>query len=202
VALNDRRTWAIAGAKALSDQVWWFLLFWAPDLFNRVFNIAAADLGVPVATIYVGAAVGSMLGGLLSNRLTVAGFSLNRARKLALLICAIAVTPLALVPHVESYRWAVALLALTLAAHQGFSVNLFALIADVVPAPRVGVVTSIGSLAGNLAGMSILAATGFVLAAGHSYTPLLYWAAVSYLLALGWIQLFLPRLELAEATPA
>jgi ACS family hexuronate transporter-like MFS transporter len=199
VVLRDRRTWAIAGAKALSDQVWWFMLFWAPDLFNRVFGIPAAEIGAPVAMIYVGAALGSILGGVLSNRLTVAGFDLNRTRKTALLICAVAVTPVALVPQVGSYGWAVALLALTLAAHQGFSVNLFALIADVIPASRVGTVTSIGALAGNLAGMTILAVTGWVLSIGRTYTPLLFWAAVSYLLALAWIHLWLPRLQPAES---
>jgi ACS family hexuronate transporter-like MFS transporter len=199
VALRDRRTWAIAGAKALSDQVWWFLLFWAPDLFHRVFGIAAADLGAPVAMIYVGAATGSILGGVLSNRLSAAGFDLDRTRKTALLVCALAVTPVALVPQIGSYGLAVALLGLTLAAHQGFSVNLFALIADVVPAERVGTVTSIGALAGNLAGMTILAITGWVLSLGRTYTPLLFWAAVSYLLALAWIHLLLPRLQPAEA---
>ena len=52
VVLADRRTWAIAGAKVLSDQVWWLLLFWMPDLFHRVFHLGMQAFGAPLAVIY------------------------------------------------------------------------------------------------------------------------------------------------------
>ncbi|KAK0340254.1 hypothetical protein LTR94_031299, partial [Friedmanniomyces endolithicus] len=37
---SDRRTWAITGSKAMADMVWWFLLFWIPDLFSKVFGLS------------------------------------------------------------------------------------------------------------------------------------------------------------------
>jgi len=196
--LRDRRTWAIAGAKALSDQVWWLLLFWTPDFFHRVFHLTITEAGVALAVVYSCAAVGSLTAGVVSTRLVRRGLSINTVRKVGMLACALLVTPLPLAVHVQNYWLAVALLGLALAAHQGFSVSLFSTITDIIPRARVGSVTSFGALCGNLAGMALLYLAGESLSAGFGYTPLLLLAAVSYLLALGWLQLLVPRLQLAE----
>ena len=193
--LRDRRTWAIAGAKALSDQVWWLLLFWTPDFFHRTFGLGLRQLGPPLAVIYACAAVGSIAGGYATTRLLAKGVSPGKARKGVMLVCALLVTPAPLALHVGSYWAAVGLIGLLLAAHQGFSVNLFALIADVSPPERVGTLTGFGALCGNLAGMGILFLAGELLTRGYGYAPLLLIAASSYLLAIGWIQLLLPKLN-------
>ncbi len=198
--LRDRRTWAIAGAKALSDQVWWLLLFWAPDFFHRVFGLGLARLAAPLAVIYGCAAAGSVIAGLVSTPLLRRGVRVGVARKGALLFCAILVTPAPFALYVHNYWLAVGLIGLMLAAHQGFSVNLFALVADVVPTAAVGRVTSFGSLCGNLAGMGIVFAAGELLSRGVGYGPLLAVASVSYLLAVAWIQILLPRISVAGGT--
>jgi ACS family hexuronate transporter-like MFS transporter len=197
-ALADRRTWAIMGAKALIDQVWWFLLFWTPDLLSRVFHLGLSQIGAPLAVIYTSAALGSLAGGYVSGRLRRRGLGLDAAVKPVLLVCALLVTPVVLVLHVRQVWAAVAVLSLTLAAHQGFSTNLFALITDIIPTRRVGSVTSLGAFAGNLAGMSILALVGVSLSRGSGYGPFILLTACAYLLALGWIQLLLPTLRPAE----
>jgi MFS transporter, ACS family, hexuronate transporter len=195
LVLRDRRTWAIAGAKALSDQVWWLLLFWMPDLFHRVFHLSMTGFGAPLAVIYACSATGSVIAGFASSRMLEAGISVNRTRKTVLLIAALLVVPVLLVPNAPSYWIATGLLGLTLAAHQGFSVNIFALATDISSPRRVATVISIGALCGNLAGMVILQAAGWVLGSGLGYAPLLAWASISYLLGVGWIQLLLPRIE-------
>ncbi len=196
--LTDRATWAVMGAKALFDQVWWFLLFWTPDLFHRVFGLGMKQFALPLAAIYLIAASGSLVTGMVVNRLLAAGWSINRARKTVMLVCALLVTPVPLVLHAPNAWVAVALLGLTLAAHQGFSVNVFGIITDVVPAQRVGTVTSLGALAGNLSGMAVLQLAGVLLTNGVGYLPLFLMAACAYLLALAWIHLWLPTLRLAN----
>jgi ACS family hexuronate transporter-like MFS transporter len=81
-------------------------------------------------------------------------------------------------------------------AHQAFSSSLFALIADISPPEKVGRVTSFGAFAGNIGGMVIAKVAGLVLAAGLGYLPLFVFAGFSYLMAVGVIQLLLPRLPL------
>ncbi|MBT2246372.1 MFS transporter [Sphingobium sp. BHU LFT2] len=192
--LKDRRTWAIAVAKIFSDATWWLLLFWMPDFFNRQFGLSGVDLGPPLAVAYGGAAVGSLVGGLVPARLLARGHDLNRVRKGVLLVSALLVLPVPLALQMQYYWGAVAILALTLAAHQGFSTNLFALIADVTPQAKVGRVTSFGAFCGNLGGMAIAKIAGLTLATGLGYLPLFLFASISYLLGIGWIQLLLPRL--------
>lgn len=190
-ALRDRRTWAIAGAKAFSDQVWWFLLYWAPDFFHRSFGLDTRSLALPVAGIYVAAALGALLGGAGYGKLA-GRIGAERARLTVFLFCGLAALPAALAPHVGDVRVAVGLLALILAAHQSFSSNLFGLLADIVPADRIGLVTGIGALSGNLAGMVVLKMTGAILGGGGSYAPLFAVAGCSYLAALLWLRLVSP----------
>jgi ACS family hexuronate transporter-like MFS transporter len=191
--LRDRRTWAIAGAKALSDHVWWLLLFWAPDFFHRVFHLGLTQLAAPLAIVYGCAAIGSLLGGAASTALVSRGMEVVRARRLVLLVCALLVTPAPLALTAQNQWIAAGLIGLLLAAHQGFSVNIFALVGDVVPANAVGRVTAFGSLCGNLAGMAVVFVAGEILTRGVGYGPLLELCAVSYLAAWTWLRLMLPR---------
>ncbi len=195
VVLRDRRTWAIAGAKALSDQVWWLLLFWTPDLLHRVFHLGLDRFGAPLAVMYACASIGSLAAGQLSKGLMAAGLGLNAARKLALVGFGVLAVPVWFAPHMSNYWQATAILGLTLAAHQGYSTTIFTLVTDISPAPRVATVVSIGAFCGNIAGMLILQAAGLVLGAGYGYGPLLALASVSYMLGAAWIQLLLPDLD-------
>ena len=198
--LAERRTWAIAGAKILSDATWWLLLFWMPDFFNKQFGLSGVALGVPLAIAYGGAAIGSLAGGGIATRLLQRGWSVDRVRKGIMLVAAAAVLPIPLALTLDSYPAAVAIMAVTLAAHQAFSTNLFALIADVTPQRKVGRVTAFGAFSGNMGGLVIAKVAGLVLSAGLGYLPLFLFASVSYLLALGWIQLLIPHIHPVEQT--
>jgi len=191
--LLDRRTWAIAGGKVLSDQVWWFLLFWMPDFFHRQFNLDMRGFAAPLAVVYCAAALGSLAGGFISGRLIAAHWPVMAARQTTMLVCALLALPVPVALWVGNYWFAVALLSVTLAAHQGFSVNLFALTTDVTPGSRVGTVISVAALFGNLSGMAVLQAAGWLLDDGYGYGPLFGLASVAYLLALGWVRLLLPK---------
>ena len=190
--LSDRRTWAIAGAKVLIDQVWWLLLFWIPDFFHRQFHLDIKQAAVPTAAIYLIAACGSILGGWASGRLIAGGAAVTDARKTVMLVSALLMLPVPLALFVDNYWLAVGFLGLTLASHQAFSVNLFALTTDVVPASRVGTVISVGALCGNLSGMTVLWVASRLIGK-FGYGPWLVLAAVAYLLALAWIRRLIPR---------
>lgn len=196
--LRERRTWAIAIAKALSDSTWWLMLFWMPDFFHRQFGLEGTALGPPLAVAYAGAAFGALAAGTMASRLLVQARALDRVRKGTMLIAGLAVLPVPLALHLGSLWGATAILALIMAGHQAFSTTLYAVIADVTPRAKVGRVTAFGAFCGNLGGMAIVKVAGAVLAAGLGYLPLFLFASVSYLLALGWIQLLLPRILRAE----
>jgi MFS transporter, ACS family, hexuronate transporter len=197
--LKQKAAWAIAGAKMLSDSTWWLLLFWMPDFLNKQFGLLGADIAPPLAIAYTGAAVGSLVSGGLATRFLQRGVPVNRVRKVGMLISGVMVLPIPLALQAQSPTTAALILALVLAAHQGFSTNLFALITDVTAKNSIGRMTSFGVFSGNIGGMVTLKVAGMVLAAGLGYLPLFMFAAVSYLLALTWIHLLLPNIRQLDA---
>lgn len=197
--LRDRRTWAVAGAKLLSDQSWWFLLFWAPDFFNRRYGLGIGELGPPLALVYGLAAMGALTGGWASTRFLARGHSVNRVRKGVMLAAALLVTPIPFVLLAPSPWIAAVMLGIALFGHQAFSTNLFALTTDVFPAPVVGSVIGIAATVGTLGGMGILEFTGWTLDRGGGYLPMFLVCAVAYLAALAWIHLLLPVIRPAES---
>ncbi|WP_454886642.1 MFS transporter [Sphingomonas oryzagri] len=196
--LKDRRQWALIAAKAFSDEVWWFLLFFTPDLFHRLFGLSQGSLGLPVALVYAMAALGSLSGGWLPSRLIGRGFDQDRARKGSMLLYALLIVPVPLLLFADKAWLAAGLLGLALFAHQGFSTNVFGMATDIFPARIVGTAIGIAAFAGNLTGMAMIEGAGWSLDAGHGYAPLLFICSGSYLVALLLIHLFQPRLVLAE----
>lgn len=196
--LRDRRTWAIIGAKPLSDVAWFFMLFWIPDFFNRVYGMGQGTLGYPTAIVYSFAALGALSSGLLFPRFVARGWSINRARKTSMLIYACIILPLPLALLAPNPWIASIIIGIALFAHQGFSTNLFGLTADIVPSSRVATVVSLGAVAGNIAGALIIKFTGWSLTTGHGYWPMFVICAVGYLLALLWIHILQPVIHAAE----
>lgn len=196
--LTNIKTWAIVIAKAMSDATWWLMGFWLPDYYRRVWGLSTEDLAVPLALAFIGSGGGALLAGWLSTRQLERGWHVNRVRKTVMLVSALVVLPLPLVLSFNSF-WPVAvMMGVVMAGHQGFSLSLFSIITDVVPRAKVGRVTAFGAFCGNMGGAAISLVTGMVLTAGLGFTPLFVFAAVSYLLALGWLHLLLPRIERAE----
>lgn len=189
-----RETAAIAIAKVLSDQVWFFMLAWLPDLFHRMFGLPQGTVGLPVALAYAMAAGGALTGGWLPTKLMERGWSVNRARKGTMLLYAILVLPVTLVLLVKNPWAAAVLLGLGLFAHQGFSTNLFALATDIVPARAVGSTIGIAAFCGNMWSIVLIQLAAVSLAAGYGYGPLLAICSVSYLLALGLVHLIIPKI--------
>ena len=192
--LWTRGTLAIAIAKVLSDQVWFFMLLWLPDLFHRLFGMEQGKLGLPVALVYVLAACGALTGGFLPSRLMAAGWSVNRARKLTMLGYALLVLPVVFVQSVSSPWSAALLLGLVLFAHQGFSTNVFGVVTDITPARSVGSRIGIAAFCGNLCSIGMIQFQAYALAHGWGYGPALAICAGSYLAALLAIHLLIPRI--------
>jgi ACS family hexuronate transporter-like MFS transporter len=190
--LTERRTWAIVIAKAISDATWWFINFWLADFYRKQFGLSTTELAIPLGIAFAGSGLGALFAGWLSTRLLEAGLSVNRVRKSMMMASAIIVLPLPLILQLNSF-WPVAIMmGVVMAGHQGFSLSIFSIITDVVPREKVGRVTAFGAFMGNMGGAGIVWVTGALLDAKFGYTPVFLFAAVSYLLALGWLHWHLP----------
>ncbi|MEZ0470761.1 MFS transporter [Luteimonas salinilitoris] len=196
--LRHRQAWAFVAAKFMTDPVWWFFLFWLPKFLHAEYGLTLLGLGLPLVAIFVMADVGSILGGWLAGRFIRLGWSVNRARKGAMLACALCVVPIVFAAQADNLWLAVALIGLATAGHQGWSANVFTLTSDMFPRHAVASVVGIGGFAGAVGGMMIATFTGWLLHTSGSYLPLFLMAGSAYLLALLVVHLLVPRLEPAR----
>ena len=100
--LVSPNTWRFALSKGTTDAIWWFYLFWLPKYFNERFHVDMLHLGLPLIIVYVGATIGSILGGWLAGFYIRRGHSVRMGRRFAMLVCALCVMPVALVPFCSS----------------------------------------------------------------------------------------------------
>lgn len=196
--IGHRQTWAFALGKFLTDPIWWLYLFWIPDFLHRSHGLDLKTIGLPLVVIYLLADVGSVGGGWLSSRLLKIGWTPNKARKTAMLTCALCVVPIVFATQASNLWVAVVLVGIAAAAHQGWSANLFTLTSDMFPRKAVGSVVGIGGMAGAVGGMVLSLIVGEVLQRTGSYQVLWFMAGSAYLVALLVIHLLVPKLEPAN----
>ncbi len=200
--LGYSQTWAFIVAKFFTDAVWRWYLYLLPLFFSQHFKLDIKNFGLPFVTIYLMADVGSVGGGWLSSWLLGRGWTVNAARKFAMLVCALCVLPVMFATQVSNMWVAVLLVGLAASAHQGFSSNLFTTVSDMFPKPAIASVVGIGGTAGALGAMLLLTLTGRLFQGATSavgnlrvFTTLFIIAGCAYLLALGLMHLLAPKLR-------
>jgi ACS family hexuronate transporter-like MFS transporter len=197
--IPHRQTSAFAIGKYMTDPIWWFYLYWIPNFLRDSHKLDLTTIGLPLVVIYVVADVGSIGGGWLSSNFIQRGWTINRARKTAMLLCALAVTPIMFASNVKNLWLAVGLIGLAAAAHQGWSANLFTTASDMFPRRAVGSIVGIGGMSGAIGGATMAVATGYILqTTGGNYRIVFTIAGTTYLLALLIIHLLAPRLQPVE----
>ncbi|MFZ5746770.1 MAG: MFS transporter [Pseudomonadota bacterium] len=196
--LTRRETWAYALGKFFIDPIWWFYLFWLPSFLGQRYDLDLLSFGPPLVAIYLLSDVGSVAGGWLSGRFLKAGMTVNKARKLTMLICAFCVVPVCFSNMIDNVWLNVLIIGVAAAAHQAFSANLYTLPSDTFPRFAVGSVIGIGGTLGAVGGMLFSLHAGDVLERLGTYAPLFLLAGAAYFLALLSVHLLSPTLKRAQ----
>lgn len=193
---SRRQTWAFIVGKLMADPVWWFYLYWLPKFLDAKYGVKLAQVAAPLIVVYLIADAGSVGGGWLSSALIKRGWSVNRARKTAMLAMALLIVPTTLVSRAPTMWTAVLIVGIALAAHQAWSANVYTLASDMFPKFAVGTVVGIGAFGGAMGGVLFQRITGRVLQAnGSDYTPIFIVCGLAYVSAWLIIHLLAPRLE-------
>jgi ACS family hexuronate transporter-like MFS transporter len=193
--LPKKETWAFA-LTTLTDGVWWFYLFWGAKFLFTQFGVDINNIGLPFLVIFVMADAGSLLGGLASGALIRKGWTINKARKITLLINAIIILPVALVPVLESKWLAVFLIGVGAMGHQSWSINSYTLVPDVFPKKATASVIGIGKMVG--VAMAIVADISLGAVLDKADNSGYFWAFIiagfSYIFILGFVHLLMPAM--------
>jgi MFS transporter, ACS family, hexuronate transporter len=189
------QAWAFAGSKTLTDSMWWFYMTWIPKFLHDRHGLDLVHIGLPLVAIYVMADIGSVAGGYLSSTMLVRGYSVNRARKTTLLLCALGVVPIVFAQSVSTVWSAVLLLGLATASHQGFSTNQYTLVSDMFPKEAVGAASGLGGTCGFLGASTFQIVVGHLVSGSQPnyFVPFLC-AGLAYLVALAIIQVSAPTM--------
>ncbi|MGH7992089.1 MAG: MFS transporter [Limisphaerales bacterium] len=205
--LGRRQTWAFFLGKFLTDPPWIFYLFWLPIYLKDKYQVDIKDLvhfALPLMIIYSMTTIGSIGGGWISSRLIKNGWSVNRARKTAMLGFAM-VIPLVIAVKFVALWPAVLLFAVVAASHQAWSANLLTTPSDMFPKKAVASITGIGTMGGFTAAALFQVLAGYVVNAFRlkgdveiGYLILFVLCGVMYLVALLIFHLLAPRMEIAR----
>lgn len=197
--LSYRAVWAYVIAGILAGPVWGFYQFFLPDFLGKRYQLDLQTVGLCTAAFYIIAAVGGVVGGWLSGKLLGLHWTLNAARKISLLLCALAVVPVFLAPYVNSVWLTVLIVGIAGSAHQGWSANLYSFVSDTMPRRAISSVVGLGGFVGYFTGGFVNKATGAIVQKTGSYVYVFLWASGMYVLSLLAIQLLVPKIELADS---
>ena len=180
-----RQTVAICLSRFITDWVWWFFLFWLPDLLHKLYKIDLKEVVFPLIFVYAMASLGGIGGGWLSSKFIKVGRSIDYARKTSILLCALCVLPIMLILTAANLWIATMIIALAAAAHQGWAANIFTVVSDIYPKKLVGSMIGISGFAGAIGGALSASLIGLILQVTGSYFLIFLFAGSSYLWA--WI---------------
>lgn len=206
--LRFRQTWAFVIGKLLTDPIWWFYLFWLPSFLKNEYGLTKTQLSLPLATVYLLAAIGSVMGGWLSGYfIERKGIAPFYARRRTLLIFAFFALPVLFSQALGSLNmWlAIFIIGIATAGHQGFSANIFTTVSDMFPKKAVASVTGIGGMAGAIGGILIASLAGLLFdhykALGSiqtGYYIMFVVCSLAYLMAWLIMRALTPRFERME----
>jgi ACS family hexuronate transporter-like MFS transporter len=192
--LGYRAVWAYLIAGILAGPVWTIYMFFLPDFLDKRYHIPLKEVGWWTALFYFIAAFGGVAGGWLAGKLIGRGWSINAARKVSLLLCAVAVVPVFLAPYVASVWLTVIIIGIAGSAHQGWSANLFSFVSDTMPKHAISSVVGLGGFVSYLTGALIAELIGWVLQTTGSYVTVFAGASMMYVVSLGALHLLVPKI--------
>jgi len=196
--LGYRPVWAYLLASMLAAPAWGFYQFFLPDFLDKSFKLSLQAIGWWTGAFFVVAAIGGVVGGWFAGILIGRGWTVNGARKIALLICALAVVPVFLAPYASTVWLAVLIVGLAGSAHQGWSANLYSVVSDTMPKEMVSSVIGLGGFFCFFTGGFVNEFTGLILQKTGSYLTVFAYFSCMYVVSLICIQLLVPKIGMSK----
>jgi len=193
--LQRRETWAVVGAKFLSDGAWYFYLFWLPKYLFDVFQIDMKTAGAIGWVPYAASGVGCLAGGGFSSWLLRQGATVNTARKLALGASAALMPWVIFVPHLHSLGWVIFIFSLAFFGQQSWSTLVMILPTDMISKRAVGTLAGLVGFGGAMGGVLLGQMVGWLRDHGYSYTPALAISGSMHVAAFLLICVVIPKIQ-------
>src|SRR5438874_6268297 len=170
--LRYRQVWAIVLSRFLTDPVWWLYISWLPKYLADARGFSLTNIGLFAWVPYVAADAGSLSGGWLSGYLIARGWSVDRSRKLVIVIAACLMPAGILAAFAHEAMVALVLIGVVLFGFPVWINNVQTLPSDFFPDKAVASVAGLGGVGAGIGSMIFILGTGWIV--DHfSYVPVL-----------------------------
>ncbi|MBI5475086.1 MAG: MFS transporter [Ignavibacteriae bacterium] len=145
--LSHKQSWSVLVSRFFLDPIWWMFVNWLPIYLAEQFGFDIKQIGLFAWVPYVGAAAGSLSGGWWSGHLIHNGWTVNKARKLAIIVGGVVMLPsMILCAYASTPLAAVLLIAAVLFGFQFVINNLQTLPSDFFAGKSVGTLAGLGGM--------------------------------------------------------
>jgi ACS family hexuronate transporter-like MFS transporter len=170
--LHYRQVWAIVLARFLTDPIWWLYITWLPKYLADARGFSLTKIGLFAVVPYVAADAGSLSGGWVSGYLIARGWSVDRSRKVVILIAAMLMPAGIFAAFAHDAMVALVLIGVVLFGFQVWINNVQTLPSDFFSDKAVASVAGLGGTGAGIGSMIFIFGTGWVV--DHfSYVPVL-----------------------------
>ena len=163
-----RQVWAICIGKFASTSALYFFLTWFPTYLMEERQMSTIKVGIFAVLPFIGATVGILLAGIISDLLIRRGHSLSFARKLPLVVGSALGMSIVLVNFTDSNLVCIAVLTCAFFA-QGIASSSWAAVSEVAPKELIGLTGGVTSLAANIGGIVTPIVIGAIVQTTHQF---------------------------------
>ena len=191
--LSERKNWSVILGRFFLDPIWWMFVTFLPLYLADVFHLNIKEVAFSAWVPYVGAALGSIVGGWYSGWLISRGHTVNYARKNAILVGGAIIIPSIILAIMSSSAvLAVVWMAFVLGGFQFFMTNLQTIPSDLHRGKNVG------SLAGLGGASAVLGTILAILFSSYITNWAVLFSLLGALVPLSWIAIFLSVGEIKQ----
>ncbi len=184
--LREKKNWSVILGRFFLDPIWWMFVTFLPLYLADVFHLNIKEVAFSAWVPYVGAALGSIIGGWFSGWLINRGHTVNFSRKAAIIVGGAIIIPAVLLAITStSAVMAVIWMAFVLGGFQFFMTNLQTIPSDLHRGK------SVGSLAGLGGASAVLGTILAILFSGYITDWTLLFSLLAALVPLSWLSVFL-----------
>ncbi len=145
--LRYPQSYAVIVSRFFIDPIWWLFVNWLPIYLAEQFGFDIKQIGLFAWVPYLGAGIGSLSGGWFSGHMISRGWTVNKARKTAIVIGGVIMMPaLVLAAFAAEPMAAILLIAVVLFGFQVMINNIQTLPSDFFSGKSVGSLAGLGGM--------------------------------------------------------
>jgi len=176
---GQRSAWGTFLGLVCTNYTWYFIVYWIPIYFRQERHFSENELAQIGQIPFWAMVAGTLLSGVLSDRLIAHGFTPTRIRKsfgcIGIGLCGLLLIPAGIAPDIKT---SLVLLTAACFCFGGISANVWAMTQTLAGPLAAGKWTGIQNFIGNIPGMFGLWFTGWLIKqAGGHYLPAFYVAS-------------------------